>query len=179
MPVSVDGTRGTVYILCSLGIWNISTFLSSVAGTATRIELVAPWCAVACSFIVPCFCSRLHAGLSRHMEKAQKFRVFTARECSSHGWGRCVDTPSAGSMIEKCFSSEARSCQTLRELSRPCVIILSGSHSANPRIAASCACQTATGRFEARFHKMMQPSASPVSNLVFWRTNWTLCTWAA
>lgn len=123
MPVLVDGTRGTVYILCSLGIWNISTFLSSVAGTATRIELVAPLCAVACSFIVPCFCSGLHAGLSRHMEKAQKFRVFTARECSSHGWGRCVDTPSVGGMIEKRSSSEARSCQTLRELSRPCLYL--------------------------------------------------------
>ena len=112
-----------MYILCSLGTWNISTFLSSVAGTATRIELVAPWCAAACSFIVPCFCSGLHAGLSRHMEKAQKFRVFTARECSSHGWGRCVDTPSVGGMIEKCSSSEARSCQTLRELSRPCLYL--------------------------------------------------------
>lgn len=55
------------------------------------------------------------------------------------------------------------------------VMSLSCPHSSVPRIAAPCAFQTASARFVSTFQYTTQPSASPVSRRLFWRTNLTLC----
>lgn len=57
-----------------------------------------------------------------HMAKAQKFRVFTGREWSSHGSFRYAECPSVGRVLESCCSSEGRICHAFRELSLPCLI---------------------------------------------------------
>jgi hypothetical protein len=55
------------------------------------------------------------------------------------------------------------------------VMNLSRPHCSVPRMAPSWACQTAMARFVSSFQYTMQPSASPVSRRLLWRTKRTLC----
>lgn len=67
-----------------------------------------------------------------------------------------------------------------RKTFKTCVIILSLPHPWIPRIAFSCALQTALGRIITRSHTTTKPSASPVTRRALERMNvaaWTCEAW--
>jgi len=131
------------------------------------------------------------SGSMIHCAKEQKFMVFTWRTWRSQGCflGSGVVSTGRTVLIEASSSSEHFHTTSLLSLpclqdsgqqkgpntmragnttvDRPHVINLSLPQALVPRMAPSCALQTATALLIERFHTTIQPSASPVMSRLF------------